>query len=60
MRGSSCLLLAVLVLLAGCAKPTEEQRLEKFRRSIKYRTYRLASEKATANFAPGTPPAITS
>ncbi len=47
MRGSSCLLLVVLVLLAGCAKPTEEQRLEKFRRSIKYRTYRLASEKAT-------------
>lgn len=42
-----CLMLAATVLLAGCAKPTEEQRLEKFRRSIKYRAYRLASEKAT-------------
>jgi hypothetical protein len=38
-------LLACLTL-AGCAKPTEEQRLEKFRRSIRYRTYRFASEKA--------------
>ncbi len=47
MRRASCLLLVAVLILAGCAKPTEEQRLEKFRRSIKYRTYRLASEKAT-------------
>lgn len=34
------------VLLAGCARPTEEQRLAKFRGSMKYRTYRFASQKA--------------
>ncbi len=34
-------------MLAGCAKPTEEQRLAKFRGSVKYKVYRLASEKVT-------------
>lgn len=36
------------LMLAGCAKPTEEQRLSKFRGSMKYRTYRFASETVTA------------
>lgn len=42
------LLMMTAILLAGCARPTEEQRLSKFRGSMKYRTYRFASEKATA------------
>ena len=40
----SCIV-GLLVILAGCAKPTEEQRLAKFRGSVKYKVYRLASEK---------------
>jgi hypothetical protein len=40
------LLMAVLVL-AGCAKQTEEQRLSKFRGSMKVKAYRLASENVT-------------
>ncbi len=35
------------LLFAGCAKPTEEQRLAKFQGSLKVKAYRLASENAT-------------
>ena len=41
------LLLIGSFLLAGCDKPPEEQRLEKFRGSVNYRAYHFASEKAT-------------
>jgi hypothetical protein len=40
-------LLFPMMVLIGCGKPTEEQRLAKFRGSLKYKTYCLASEKAT-------------
>jgi len=36
-----------LLLTFGCSKTDEEKRLTKFRKSIPYKTYRLASEKAT-------------
>jgi len=35
------------LFFAGCAKPTEEQRLAKFKGSMKVKTYRLASDNAT-------------
>lgn len=41
------LLLMVTLLLGGCAKPTEEQRLAKFRGSMRYKAYCFASEKTT-------------
>lgn len=34
--------------LAGCSKKTEEQRLDDFRGSLKYKAYRLASDKSVA------------
>lgn len=40
------LIVMVAISVFGCAKPTEEKRLVKFRDSMKYRTYRFASEKA--------------
>jgi hypothetical protein len=36
-----------LLLTFACSKTDEEKRLTKFRKSIPYKTYRLASEKAT-------------
>lgn len=45
--GKSTLLLMTAILLAGCTKPTEEQRLSKFRGSIKYKAYHFTSEQAT-------------
>jgi hypothetical protein len=36
-----------LLLTFGCTKTDEEKRLIKFRKSIPYKSYRLASEKAT-------------
>lgn len=44
------LLLLMTVLLGCCAKPTEEQRLAKFRGSMRYKAYCFASEK-TARLA---------
>ncbi len=44
------LLLLMTVLLGGCARPTEEQRLAKFRGSMRYKAYCFASEK-TARLA---------
>ena len=41
------LLLMTVLLLVGCSKQTEEQRLSKFRGSMKYRAYRLSSETTT-------------
>ena len=35
------------VLIMGCAEKTEDERLAEFRSSLKYRAYRLASEKTT-------------
>jgi hypothetical protein len=50
------------VTLIGCAKPTEEQRLAKFCGSMKYKTYRFASEKVVgitvAEYNQRTTPAI--
>lgn len=50
------------VLLVGCARPTEEQRLAKFRGSMKYRTYLFASRKAVgvtvAEYNKRTSPAV--
>ena len=40
-------LLMTALLLAGCAKQTEEQRLSKLRGSMKVKAYRLASENVT-------------
>lgn len=40
-----CLLSAAL--LAGCKKPTEEERLSEFRDSVKYKAYHFTSEKTT-------------
>jgi hypothetical protein len=37
----------VLLVFAGCAKPTEEQRLSKLRGSMKVKAYRLGSENVT-------------
>lgn len=36
-----------LLLITACTKTDEEKRLTKFRKSIPYKTYRFASEKAT-------------
>jgi len=56
------LLMMTAITLIGCAKPTEEQRLTKFRDSMKYRTYHFASEKAVgitvAEYNKRTAPAI--
>jgi hypothetical protein len=41
------ILLMMAVVLSGCAKPTEEQRLSKFRGSMKYKAYHFVSEKTT-------------
>jgi hypothetical protein len=46
MTRTVVLLMTVLVL-AGCAKQTEEQRLSKLRGSMKVKAYRLASENVT-------------
>jgi hypothetical protein len=40
-------MLLVAMIFAGCAKPTEEQRLAKFRGTLKVKAYRLASDNAT-------------
>jgi hypothetical protein len=41
------------LFFAGCAKPTEEQRLAKFRGSLKVKAYRMASDNATWMAAAG-------
>jgi hypothetical protein len=41
-----------LLLTFACSKTDEEKRLSKFRKSIPYKTYRLASEKATEVILP--------
>jgi hypothetical protein len=43
-RISLCL---VIMFFAACSKTDEEKRLARFRKSIPYKTYRFASEKAT-------------
>lgn len=42
-----CLLVVAVVFLTGCAQRTEEERLAKRMTSLRYRGYRLASEKTT-------------
>lgn len=46
--GRTILWVMMALFLVGCSKPTEPQRLSEFRGSMKYRAYRLASDKATA------------
>jgi len=50
--GTGILVLAAMIF-AGCAKPTEEQRLAKFRGSLKVKAYRMASDNATWMAAAG-------
>ena len=47
MRGTRLIALA-LVMLAGCREKTEQERLAGRMDALRYRGYRLASEKATA------------
>ncbi len=47
MKQTILLLFMTSVLISGCAKPTEDQRLSKFRGSIKYKAYRFTSEQTT-------------
>lgn len=46
-------MMLAVVLFAGCSKPTEEQRLAKFRGSLKVKAYRMASDNATWMAAAG-------
>ena len=46
MAKTVALTIAALILV-GCSDPTEEERLAKFRGSVRYKVYRVASEKTT-------------